>query len=87
MIMRPSWAAGAVPTARGWMKGNELLKAIKFTQAQIDEWHAAQNPVKPVEALTKKELDEYALTKGVVLDRRQGKQKMVKSFLSKLSAR
>lgn len=38
-ITPPTWAKGAHPTRKGWMKGSELLKAQSFTQAQIDEWY------------------------------------------------
>lgn len=46
MIEAPKWAKGAVPTSRGWVKGNEVLLARKFTQEEIDEWYAAQAPKK-----------------------------------------
>jgi len=38
-ITPPTWAKGAHPTNKGWMKGRELLKAQPFTQAEIDEWY------------------------------------------------
>lgn len=44
MIEAPKWAKGAVPTTRGWTKGNEVLIVRKFTQEEIDEWYAAQAP-------------------------------------------
>lgn len=40
MIKPPAWCKGAIPTPRGWVnpKTKELLKAQKFSEAQIDEF-------------------------------------------------
>jgi len=45
MIKAPKWCSDAVPVAsKGWVspKG-ELMVSSRFTQAQVDEWHNAQN--------------------------------------------
>lgn len=41
MIQAPAWCKDAVPTLKGWKhpRRNEILKPIKLTQEQIDEWH------------------------------------------------
>ena len=41
MIQPPKWCKDAVPTLKGWKhpRRNEILKPIKLTQEQIDEWH------------------------------------------------
>jgi hypothetical protein len=41
MIQAPKWCKDAVPTLKGWKhpRRNEILKPIKLTQEQIDEWH------------------------------------------------
>jgi hypothetical protein len=41
MIKAPKWCADAVPSTKGWHHpvSCELLKAQKFTQKQVDEWH------------------------------------------------
>jgi len=41
MIQAPKWCKDAVPTLKGWKhaRRNEILKPIKITQEQIDEWH------------------------------------------------
>ena len=56
-IKTPKWAVdkGAYPTARGWTvdrpKGRtEVIKAIKFSAADIAEWHAAQGAPAPAPA-------------------------------------
>jgi len=36
----PAWAPDAVPTTRGWARGNEILVARKISQAEIDEFFA-----------------------------------------------
>lgn len=42
MITAPNWAKGAYPTTRGWEKDGELLKAMKISQADVDEWFGTE---------------------------------------------
>tara|TARA_B100000900_G_scaffold405593_1_gene415406 strand:+ start:473 stop:718 length:246 start_codon:yes stop_codon:yes gene_type:complete len=39
-ITPPAWAKDAIPTAKGWThpRTGEVLKAQKFSQAQLDEY-------------------------------------------------
>lgn len=45
MIKAPKWCSDAVPvTSKGWVSpSGELMASSRFTQAQVDEWHNAQN--------------------------------------------
>jgi hypothetical protein len=63
MIEAPKWAKDAVPTTRGWAKGNEVLIVRKFSQEEINEWYAAQAPepkvtVQPVDPLPELTVDD-----------------------------
>ena len=55
MIEAPKWAKGARPTPKGWMRGNELLKSQKISQADIDAWNESRNPKKVVPVKAKVE--------------------------------
>ena len=57
-IKTPDWAirVGAFPTAKGWEvhrpKGRtELIKAAKFSAAEIAEWHGHAEPAPVVQTL------------------------------------
>jgi len=41
-IKAPSWAKGAHPTLRGWVRNGELLKGQKISQADIDAWYGKE---------------------------------------------
>jgi len=49
MIKAPGWCSHAVPTLRGWKhpRTSEILKKRSISQAEIDEWYAAQDGVAP----------------------------------------
>lgn len=49
-IKPPAWIKNGVPTARGWTDGRtgELLKAMKISQADIDEFNGVVEEVAPV---------------------------------------
>lgn len=96
-IQPPKWAKGAVPTNRGWVnpQTNELLKAGKFTQAQIDEFHGHAiaeeietvvedqpvfiQEVVELDNLSKRELEEIGRDHGVELDRRKSKATLLEA--------
>ena len=72
-IKTPKWAVdkGAYPTARGWTvdrpKGRkEVIKAIKFTAADIAEWHAAQGAPAPAPEPVVQTLHEAPVVETVV---------------------
>lgn len=76
-IKEPKWVARlkAEPTARGWMvtkaKGKtEIVKAARFTPAQIAEWYAdkaGHAPAKPVvQTLHEAPVVEQELTESEV---------------------
>jgi len=46
MIKAPNWCSNAIPTARGWEDPvtGEVYVSARFTQEQLDEYNAAQNP-------------------------------------------
>lgn len=46
-ISPPRWASNAVPTKKGWVVGRELVRAQKFTQAQIDEFYGKSSHAEP----------------------------------------
>ena len=60
-ISPPNWAKDAIPTTRGWVKPlpagktgiPELLKSVRITQAEIDEYKG-EKPVSPKKATSKK---------------------------------
>jgi len=48
MALKPG-PKGSVPTARGWVhpRTGELLKAMKITKEQLDEYHGVQMIAEP----------------------------------------
>ena len=64
MIKAPKWCADAVPSTKGWHHPDscELLKAQKFTQSQVDEWHCPapkkEEPEQLVEVVWESEDEE-----------------------------
>ena len=90
----PAWCENAVPTANGWEDPDtgELYASGGFTTEEIDLFHGKKSsskgaqvlteaPVgnKSVEDMTKLELEALARTKGVELDRRKSKSKLLKT--------
>ena len=88
----PAWCENAVPTANGWEDPDtgELYASGGFTTEEIDLFHGKKSspkgdqvlteaPVgnKSVEDMTKLELEALAITKGVELDRRKSKSKLL----------
>ena len=89
----PSHAKDAVPTPSGWRhpKTNELLKAQKMTDDQINEYLGVAEPVtltespttetefaeEHLEDMTKVELEELGREHGIELDRRKKKSTLV----------
>ena len=74
-IKTPEWASriGAFPTARGWEvhrpKGRtELIKAAKFSGAEIAEWHGheAAEPAPVVQTLHEAPMVEREVTQAEV---------------------
>ena len=98
-ITPPAFQKDAVPSLKGWHhpKTNELLKATRHTQAQIDEFNGITTEVvedekividstndipDDLEAMTKKELEAYAREHGVELDRRLSRKKLLDEVFS-----
>ena len=52
---------GSVPTARGWVhpRTGELLKAMKITKEQLDEYHGVQVLAEPA-PIVEEDLHVYA---------------------------
>jgi hypothetical protein len=82
----PSWLKGSVATHRGYeTKAGELLKSIRLTQEQINEWNEVE-PVddikEPVEEIslkskTKKELISIAESHGLVVNSKDTKSDII----------
>lgn len=86
MIQPPGWCHYAVPTLRGWKhpRTSEMLKKRSFTQAQVDEWWAAQGvpqeapapapvvEVAPVEEAPEENLEEMTKLELEALGREHG---------------
>lgn len=64
MITAPKWAAGAVPTLRGWERNGELLISRRHTQAQLDEFFGVKPKKKKA---PKKKVNENVETKATML--------------------
>ena len=88
----------AIPSLNGWRhpRTNELLKAGRFTQAEIDEYMGTAPAPKPkpkskpaadptiepksVHEMTKLELEALGRQHGVELDRRHSKQDLIEEL-------
>ena len=95
----PAWCENAVPTANGWEDPDtgELYVSGGFTTEEIDLFFGRKSsrgaqvlteaPVgnKSVENMTKLELEALARTKGVELDRRKSKSKLLETVKSLFS--
>ena len=96
----PAWCENAIPTANGWEDPDtgELYVSGGFTTEEIDLFHGksatrkgaqvlTEAPVgnKSVENMTKLELEALARTKGVELDRRKSKSKLLETVKSLFS--
>jgi hypothetical protein len=57
-----------------------VIEDVVVVQDETDGGEVAETPV-DIHAMTKKELDDYALTLGISLDRRATKARMVEEFL------
>lgn len=46
IIKAPNWCKDAVPSSRGWVNPTtgEVYVSTRFSQEQLDEYNAAQNP-------------------------------------------
>jgi len=98
-LVAPGWCSNAVPTANGWEDPDtgELYVSGGFTTEEIDLFHGKSSrkgaqvlteaPVgnKSVENMTKLELEALARTKGVELDRRKSKSKLLETVKSLFS--
>lgn len=49
-IQQPKWAPDSVPTTRGWVLKNELIKSQAIPQSFIDGWFGKASVVAPVVA-------------------------------------
>ena len=95
----PAWCENAIPTANGWEDPDtgELYVSGGFTTEGIDLFHGKSAPKgaqvlteapvgnKSVENMTKLELEALARTKGVELDRRKSKSKLLETVKSLFS--
>jgi len=95
MIVRPAWCKNAIPTLKGWKHPTrrEILQSRSFTQAEIDEWMAANGgapapapaPEPVVEensddlkSMNKDELEEWAREHlDLELDKRKTKKALI----------
>ncbi len=86
----PSWLKGSVATHRGYeTKAGELLKSIRLTQEQINEWNEVEDIKEPVEDIkepveeislkskTKKELISIAESHGLVVNSKDTKSDII----------
>ena len=87
----PAWCENAVPTANGWEDPDtgELYVSAGFTTEEIDLFNGSSAPKnaqvlteapvgnKSIDDMTKVELEALARTKGVELDRRKSKSKLL----------
>ncbi len=88
-LVAPGWCSNAVPTANGWEDPDtgELYVSGGFTKEEIDLFHGKSTTVevlteapvgnKPLEKMTKLELEALGREKGVELDRRKSKKSLV----------
>ena len=96
----PAWCENAIPTANGWEDPDtgELYVSAGFTTEEIDLFNGknpsskgaqvlTEAPVgnKSVENRSKIELEALARTKGVELDRRKSKSKLLETVKSLFS--
>ena len=95
----PPWCENAIPTANGWEDPDtgELYVSGGFTTEEIDLFHGKSAPKKaqvlteaPVgnkslDSMNKIELEALARTKGVELDRRKSKSKLLETVKSLFS--
>ena len=95
----PAWCENAIPTANGWEDPDtgELYVSGGFTTEEIDLFHGKSAPKKaqvlteaPVgnkslDSMNKIELEALARTKGVELDRRKSKSKLLETVKSLFS--
>ena len=95
----PAWCENAIPTANGWEDPDtgELYVSGGFTTEEIDLFHGKSAPKgaqvlteapvgnTSVENMTKLELEALARTKGVELDRRKSKSKLLETVKSLFS--
>ena len=95
----PAWCENAIPTANGWEDPDtgELYVSGGFNTEEINLFHGkstrkgaqvlTEAPVgnKSVENMTKLELEALARTKGVELDRRKSKSKLLETVKSLFS--
>ena len=95
----PAWCENAVPTANGWEDPDtgELYVSGGFTTEEINLFHGKSAPKgaqvlteapvgnKSIDNMTKLELEALARTKGVELDRRKSKSKLLETVKSLFS--
>jgi len=91
MIKPPNWAKDAIPKNNGWFSpSGEFLKSQKLSTEQIDKFYSknasapsvlVESPInKPIEDMTKKELEETARHYGIELDRRYKKKTLIEKL-------
>ena len=87
----PAWCENAIPTANGWEDPDtgELYVSGGFTTEEINLFNGKSAPKgvqvlteapvgnKSIDSMTKLELEALARTKGVELDRRKSKSKLL----------
>ena len=93
-ITPPAFQKDAVPSLKGWHhpKTNELLKATRHSQDQLDEFFGVVveepapvvptpepvvEPIVDLASMSKVELEEFGREHGVELDRRVSKKKLL----------
>ena len=98
-IQAPAFAKDAVPSLKGWHhpKTNELLKATRHSQDQLDEFFGVVveepalvvptpepvvEPIVDLASMSKVELEELGREHGVELDRRVSKKKLLDQVTS-----
>ena len=98
-ITPPAFCKDAVPSLKGWHhpKTNELLKATRHSQDQLDEFFGVVveepapvvptpepvvEPIVDLASMSKVELEEFGREHGVELDRRVSKKKLLDQVTS-----
>ena len=98
-ITPPAFQKDAVPSLKGWHhpKTNELLKATRHSQDQLDEFFGVVveepapvvptpepvvEPIVDLASMSKVELEEFGREHGVELDRRVSKKKLLDQVTS-----
>lgn len=94
-ISPPKWAKNAMATPRGWVVGNELVKAQKLTQAQVDQYNGVKpEPMEPaptvvviestvdLTTMTKAQLVQYAADNNIEVDERSTKSVILETIQS-----